>query len=109
MLNPWILFESKGSHLRATFTDSGPGVPLYRADQIFGSGASTHGLGLGLGLSRELARAMDGDLTLQNPGDAGASFTLTLPAGMRGVAQTHQMQTSPEPRPGYVPVAGSGA
>jgi signal transduction histidine kinase len=37
------------------------------------------GVGLGLSISRELARAMRGDLTLQSAEGAGSTFTLTLP------------------------------
>jgi signal transduction histidine kinase len=37
------------------------------------------GLGLGLSISRDLARGMGGDLTVESRVGAGASFTLTLP------------------------------
>jgi C4-dicarboxylate-specific signal transduction histidine kinase len=37
------------------------------------------GLGLGLALSRGLARDLGGDLTLEAPADGGACFVLTLP------------------------------
>ena len=38
------------------------------------------GVGLGLALSRGLARDMGGDLTLDAPSGRGASFRLVLPA-----------------------------
>jgi signal transduction histidine kinase len=41
--------------------------------------AAQQGVGLGLSISRELARAMHGDLTLQSSEGAGSTFTLTLP------------------------------
>lgn len=38
------------------------------------------GVGLGLAISRDLARAMDGDLTVESALGVGSRFTLTLPA-----------------------------
>jgi PAS domain S-box-containing protein len=66
--------------------DTGPGIPDDKHQAVFEPfvqlGRSlTHvqeGAGLGLAISRDLARAMHGDLTLDStPGD-GARFTLTL-------------------------------
>ncbi len=37
------------------------------------------GLGLGLAISRDLARAMGGDITVSSVPDNGSRFTLTLP------------------------------
>ena len=41
------------------------------------------GTGLGLTISRALARAMGGDLTAASDGATGARFTLTLPLAKR--------------------------
>jgi signal transduction histidine kinase len=38
------------------------------------------GVGLGLAISRDLARAMGGDLTVESTPALGSSFMLTLPA-----------------------------
>ncbi|MCP4306347.1 MAG: GAF domain-containing protein [bacterium] len=75
-----ITFAADQQDLAVTFEDSGPGVATFRAERIFTDAASTEGLGLGLALSRQLARAMDGDLTLEVPGKPGARFVLRLPA-----------------------------
>lgn len=80
-----ISFSRDDTALTATFTDSGPGVPAYRADKIFDDTSSAQGLGLGLSLSRQLAVAMGGELTLDNPGESGARFSLTLPASGKAV------------------------
>jgi len=40
---------------------------------------SAPGVGLGLALSRRLARALGGDLRLDENGPLGASFSLTIP------------------------------
>jgi two-component system sensor histidine kinase SenX3 len=66
-------------------TDDGPGFPTTDAERLFdpfarhaGEGV-THGAGLGLFLSRQLARDLGGELHARSPGPgAGATFTLTL-------------------------------
>jgi signal transduction histidine kinase len=68
--------------------DHGPGLPPAEARRLFRpfqksaheAAHSAPGVGLGLALSRRLARAMRGDLRLQ-PHPAGACFVLRLPAG----------------------------
>ena len=67
--------------------DTGPGIPPDKLEAIFEpfvqlgrSLSSAHeGIGLGLAISRELARAMRGDLTVSSTLDVGSTFTLTLP------------------------------
>ncbi len=63
-----------------SISDEGPGVPQDSAADIFEAGfRSSLGIGIGLGLSRELARSMGGDLELASPRRGGATFTLRLP------------------------------
>jgi len=75
-----VTFARNGDQMSASFSDNGPGIPADKAGQVFRGGASTQGLGLGLVLSRQLARAMGGDLTLDESTSSGATFTLHLPA-----------------------------
>jgi len=75
-----INFARTKEFMTVSFQDSGPGIPVDRAERIFDTSGSTEGLGLGLTLSRQLANAMGGDLLLDNPGQPGATFTLRLPA-----------------------------
>ena len=81
--------RGEGGAARFSVIDTGPGVPADRRGAIFDSfeqGDGSHarrfeGAGLGLSISRELVRLMDGDLTLaDNPGGGSIfSFAVQLP------------------------------
>lgn len=85
-----ISAATSGDMLRITVTDTGRGIApdmqplLFHKFQQAGESIltrdSTKGTGLGLYISRLMARGMDGDLTLQSsePGK-GSTFLLTLP------------------------------
>jgi signal transduction histidine kinase len=70
-----------------TVADTGCGVPAEQIERIFEPFVQvdarltrTHeGLGLGLAISRDLARGMGGDLTVESTPGAGSTFTLWLP------------------------------
>ncbi len=74
---------------RLTFhvRDTGPGIPADRLDDIFEpftqvdmSHVRTRGgTGLGLTVSRRLARLLGGDVTVQSTLGEGSTFTVTLP------------------------------
>lgn len=67
--------------------DSGPGIPDEMLSTIFEPfvqldrrlNQPREGVGLGLTISRDLARAMGGDLTVQSTLGVGSTFTLVLP------------------------------
>ena len=67
--------------------DTGVGIPADKLETIFEpfvqlgrSLSSAHeGMGLGLAISRDLARAMNGDLIVRSTVGAGSTFTLNLP------------------------------
>ncbi len=74
--------------LRIAVWDTGIGIPAdeqvrifedsYRASAVTGAGGPA-GLGLGLAISRDLARAMGGDITVSSQAGQGARFILSLP------------------------------
>ena len=61
-----------------------PTVSLrFRALRQAEASDSTRGVGLGLSISRRLARLMGGDLTVRSVAGAGSSFFLWLPVAPR--------------------------
>jgi len=80
-----ISARQESSQVAVTIADRGPGVSPADRDLLFArfaraSNAGPDGTGLGLYVSRELCRAMGGDLVLDEAGrGGGASFTVVLP------------------------------
>jgi signal transduction histidine kinase len=76
------------SRLAVEVTDSGVGIPPEKLEQIFQPfvqlGARPteprQGIGLGLSISRALARGMGGELAARSEPGIGSTLTLTLPA-----------------------------
>jgi signal transduction histidine kinase len=84
-----------GPRLVLAVRDDGPGIPPDRREFIFEEFARLEtgtrgGAGLGLAISRAIARLMGGDLTVDSTPGQGSTFTLWLPAsrahGERAVA-----------------------
>ena len=63
--------------------DTGCGVPAEKAEEIFGEFVQLDefkdGVGIGLPLSRNVARRLGGDITLDTSYTEGARFVFTLP------------------------------
>ena len=63
--------------------DTGPGISPENQERIFEPGFTTkqdaNGTGLGLAVSRNLARESGGDLTARSQPGGGATFTVTVP------------------------------
>ncbi|MFR9718016.1 two component system sensor kinase [Aeromonas diversa] len=81
---------SEGERVFVRVTDSGPGIPAARHDDVFTPfhQVDSHkaGSGLGLPIARSLARLLGGDLVLEMV-PRGASFRLELPLGEGQVAE----------------------
>ena len=98
LLSNAIKFTPRGGHISAEcaalsdtvtlcISDTGIGIAPEKLQSIFepfvqlkeGLDDQTTGVGLGLAISRDLARAMKGDLTVESRKGHGARFTLVLP------------------------------
>lgn len=82
-----ITAASSSGGVTLTVRDEGPGLPPAAAASAFrpfdragrDERDPVRGLGLGLALARDVARALGGELTLARNGPGGASFALWLP------------------------------
>ena len=81
--------QLRGSRVAIVVDDTGPGIAAEKRDVIFepfvqldrSLTKTREGLGLGLAISRDLARGMAGDLTVESNAGGGARFVLTLQRG----------------------------
>ncbi len=82
-----VLSESRNGTALISVTDTGPGIPDKMLTHIFEPfvqldrrlNQPREGVGLGLTISRDLARAMGGDLLVDSTLGVGSTFTLLLP------------------------------
>lgn len=87
--DPTPHLSGSGPWARIAIEDEGIGIAPERIDELFepfvqaetGPTRSRGGAGLGLTISRRLARLMGGDLTVTSQPGEGSRFTLWLPAG----------------------------
>ncbi len=81
----WVRVDREGDIARVTVADQGPGIAGDAHERIFEKFErlgrdDAGGSGLGLYISRRLARAMGGDIMIDSAPGQGARFTFTLPA-----------------------------
>ncbi|HEV2218804.1 MAG TPA: ATP-binding protein [Candidatus Dormibacteraeota bacterium] len=82
-----ITVSRQSDHARVAVTDKGIGIEREDQGNLFkrfgriesAATAHTAGAGLGLWLSREIARMHDGDLTVESEPAKGSTFTLEIP------------------------------
>ena len=96
----WVRLEDAGSRARLIVADQGPGLSPEQQGKVFekferlGRSSEDGGSGLGLYISRRLARAMGGDLTIDSAPGQGARFILDVPADL--LAQSPTMSARPQ-------------
>lgn len=101
--------DMDASHVRIHVADTGRGIPADRLEAIFDPfvqvdtrhSRDVDGVGLGLSISRDLARAMGGDITVRSEPARGSIFTFLLrrPADAAGGAVSGAVQL-PDASPG---------
>lgn len=85
------IHSSDQTNMTASVSDSGHGIPADKLEDIFedfvalahSEGRQVRGDGLGLSISRKIARLMGGDLTVQSRLEHGSTFTLRIPLDRR--------------------------
>lgn len=98
-------------HVSVSVTDSGPGVPRSEVRRLFrafhksarDAAHSAPGVGLGLALSRRLARRIGASLRLDPDTPRGARFVLTLPAVCNTAPDMTEIESR---RPVWVALSG---
>ncbi|WP_336986404.1 HAMP domain-containing sensor histidine kinase [Altererythrobacter aquiaggeris] len=80
----WLRLEDTGTMATLTVADQGQGLSPDQQQRVFGKferlgRSGDGGSGLGLFISKTLAKAMRGDLTVNSAQGQGARFTLALP------------------------------
>jgi PAS domain S-box-containing protein len=83
-----VACQADGERLVVRVSDTGVGIPAEKREEIFEPfvqlgrtlTSGPVGAGLGLAISRELARAMGGDLAVESEEGRGSTFTFTLPS-----------------------------
>ena len=82
-----VTVDDSAARLRISVADEGPGIPESELEHVFepfyrleqSRSRETGGVGLGLSISRDIARAHGGDLVLRNRPSGGLEAVLTLP------------------------------
>ncbi|MBB5016909.1 PAS domain S-box-containing protein [Chitinivorax tropicus] len=91
--------------LAVAVTDTGPGIPPDKREEIFeafrqldnSTSRSFGGTGLGLTISRQLAKLLGGDVQLTDPPGGGSCFTVSVP--VQSVKPHSQLMPPPLPEP----------
>jgi signal transduction histidine kinase len=93
----WVVLacDPDGNRVRFRVQDNGPGIPLEQQEAIFNPfvqlgrkyDTPQEGVGLGLAISKDLAQAMGGDISVESDPGHGSTFWVVLPrAGDQGGA-----------------------
>ncbi|HEV2644417.1 MAG TPA: HAMP domain-containing sensor histidine kinase, partial [Candidatus Elarobacter sp.] len=88
-----VSLERDGGRYVISVADTGPGVPDALRERVFDEyyrvpGQTVPGAGIGLAISRKMARLLGGDITLRHRNGGGSIFDVELPADDLAVARS---------------------
>jgi len=84
-----VSWHERGDKVAIEVSDTGIGIDPAQLERIFdpfvqvhsGTTRTSEGVGLGLAISRDMARQMGGDITVRSKSGKGSTFSLLLPSG----------------------------
>ena len=96
-----VTVSSEGADMRMAVSDTGLGIPEHQMPELFrefrqletGDGKRYAGTGIGLALSRRLARALGGEIQVESTVGKGSTFTVVLPRVRRETQSTVDVTT----------------
>jgi signal transduction histidine kinase len=99
--------EAAGKCIEIRVADTGPGIPAEKLDRIFDAfvqvdrrlNQPVQGVGLGLAISQDLAKAMGGGVSVESEVGKGSMFTLSLPRAPRMELTEQSPPAEPAERP----------
>jgi signal transduction histidine kinase len=100
----WLSCDADATTVRVHVRDTGPGIDAEQLPVIFEPFVQGHralnrpneGVGLGLAISRDLARGMGGEVSVTTEIGVGSTFTVHLPrAGIPGTAAMPRLAADP--------------
>lgn len=100
-----LAVQSTADEVRLEVTDTGIGIPAHAMGELFrdfhqldaGDGRKYTGTGIGLALSRRLARALGGEIEVRSREREGSTFTLVLPRLVGGGIEPSSASLTPPP------------
>ncbi|MBI3453421.1 MAG: PAS domain-containing sensor histidine kinase [Rhodospirillales bacterium] len=107
--------QMENGQARIVVWDTGPGVPVDKHEAIFAPFYQIHehsysrpheGAGLGLPISRQLARLMNGDVAVEGAAGQGARFAVNLPMATNEAIERTAARQRAAARPDESGVAG---
>jgi PAS domain S-box-containing protein len=99
--------EAAGKCIEIRVADTGPGIPAEKLERIFDAfvqvdrrlNQPVQGVGLGLAISQDLAKAMGGGVSVESVVGEGSTFTLSLPRAPRMELTDQPPTVEPAERP----------